>query len=412
MNEGEIIIVGTGQGGFQLAACLRQDGFGGNITLIGEEVGLPYQRPPLSKAFLRDGNLAALTLRPKEFYDKNQIALIDSAKVVKIDRAEKTAFIADGRNFNYDHLILATGSRNRIPPVKNLHLSGINQIRTWLGGKLIRKRLPNMKHAIVIGGGFIGLEFAAMARSLDIAVTIVEGQSRLMARAVSPAVSTFFTTAHEQLGTTVLTDVFASEVIDDGTGRVAGLRLSDGSDIEGDFVLVATGVEPNSELAQQAGLEVENGVVVDEYLLTADPSISALGDCCSFPEPLSGQRLRLESVQAATDHARAISHRLTRQAKPYEAVPWFWSDQGDWKLQIAGIGMGADDIEVVDKDEGGLVVFCFRDDRLVAVETVNAAPAHMASRRLLSLQRPVSKAELAASSFDVRNLMKTAVSSG
>jgi len=406
MNLNQIVIVGSGQGGFQMAASLRQDGFTGKITLIGDEPGVPYQRPPLSKGYMKEGNADKLALRPAAFYDQNDIDLIEATRVTQIDRDEKTVQLNDGRVVSYDHLILATGSRNATPPIKNLDLSGVLALRTLADAKSIRESVPDMRHAIVVGGGFIGLEFAAVARAAGVGVTVVEGAPRFMARAVSEPVSTFFQDAHKGWGSDVVLGQFVSEVLDDGQGRACGIRLADGTEIKGDTVLIAAGVVPNSELAADAGLHVSNGVEVDAFLATSDPDISALGDCCLFPEPISGTVARLESVQAATDHARTISKRLMGAPEPYAAVPWFWSDQGDKKLQIAGLNTGADDIHVVPSNEGTLVVLSFRAGDLISVETVNAAAAHMSARKLLGMGDPITKDALAAVDYDLRAYLK------
>jgi len=372
MISGGVVIVGAGQGGFQAAASLRDKGFEGKITLIGDEPGLPYQRPPLSKAYMKDGNADKLNLRPENFYATKDIDYRAQTQVVSIDRDAKMVVTHAGDRIDYDHLILATGSRNRVPPVKNLDLCGVFQMRTLEDAAGLRARLPNIKHAIVIGGGFIGLEFAAVARQAGVAVTVVEGGPRLMARAVSETTSASYLGAHEGWGTTVFLNTFADEILDDGTGYVSGLKLSDGRTVAGDAIIVAAGIVPNCEIAEHAGLSVDNGIVVDEFLVSPDdPSVSALGDCCLFPDTAVGSMIRLESVQAATDHARTIAARLTGNPQPYSAVPWFWSDQADRKLQIAGLSIGANSWEVVENTDERLVVLCFRDDEFCAVETVN-----------------------------------------
>ena len=404
MGEQRVVIIGAGQGGFQAAASLRQDAFSGAITLIGDEPGLPYQRPPLSKAYLKDGDAARLALRPEKFYADNQIDYRAGVRAAQIDRSAGAVIAAAGEAVPYDHLILATGSRNRTPPIENLALNNVFALRTLADAEALRARMPSVRHAIIIGGGFIGLEFAAVARGFDVKTTVIEGAERLMARAVSPQISAFFRTAHEQMGATLDFGRFASALL--GEGAVAGVRLSDGAEIEGDMVVVAAGVEPNVELAAAAGLSIDNGVAVDALLLTSDPAISALGDCCSFPEPTRGERVRLESVQAATDHARAISKRLTGAPAPYAAVPWFWSDQGAFKLQIAGLGTGADAFETRQSGDDALTVHAFAQDRLISIETVNAPGDHMAGRKLLGSGRALSRAQLQAADWDLRALAK------
>lgn len=386
----QIVIVGAGQGGFQAAASLRQEGYDGKIILIGEESGLPYQRPPLSKAYLKTGDADGLSLRPKSFYHKTDITYVSGTRVTRIDRTAQRVETEDAAgeaaHHPYDHLILATGTRNARPPVKGLDRT--LDLRTLKDAERLRAALDGVAQVAVIGGGFIGLEFAAVARGFGIGVSVAEGADRLMARAVSPQMSQRFLDKHVDLGTHVALGQFVQEVSE------AGVHLADGAVLGADLVLLAAGVVPNVELAEAAGLTCSNGVVVDELLLTGDPAISALGDCASFPDPRAGRHVRLESVQAATDHARLIAKRLAKGDRAsYVAVPWFWSDQADWKLQIAGLAMPAD--RAHERADG--TVLRFDGDRLTAVETVNNAKVHMKSRQLLKSIQPVTRAVFEAS---------------
>lgn len=401
MTAQRIVIVGSGHGGFQMAASLRQDGFEGEILLVGDEPGLPYQRPPLSKAYMKHGDGTRLHFRPPAFFEKNKISLMAHTRVTRIDPDGKLITTANGMTIAYDHLVLATGSRNARPPIANLELDNVLSLRNLADAADLRDRLPAASHVLVVGGGFIGMEFAAVAAASSVNVTVIEGASRLMSRAVSDTMSRRFLKDHEDRGTVVRLGQYVSGLIDDGAGDVAGARLADGSEIAGDMVLIAAGVVPNSELATEAGLAVSDGIDVDDLLRTSNPDISALGDCCNFPDPLSGRRIRLESVQAATDHARTISKRLTGQPASYSAVPWFWSDQGDLKLQIAGLASGADEQVVIEPDKGGLVVLSFSADRLVSVETVDSASPHMAARKLFASRRPVARADLAVFNYNL-----------
>ena len=394
-GQARVVIIGTGQGGFQMAASLRQEGFAGPVTLIGDEPGLPYQRPPLSKAYMADGAAERLLLKPATFYDRSALTLIE-ARATRIDRDARVVETADGGRHPYDHLVIATGARAFRPAIPGLADPAVLELRTLADAAGLRARLAGTRHAIVVGGGFIGLEFAAMARAAGVEVTVLEAAPRLMARAVSPAMSDWFLAAHRALGVEVLLDAAVAAV------EGAGVRLADGRVIAGDLVLAATGVRPNAEIAAEAGLAVENGVVVDSALLTADPAISALGDCAAFPLP-EGGRVRLESVQAAVDHARHIARRLVKgEAGDYAAVPWFWSDQGSHKLQIAGLGTGADEVLPLPAAEGQAVVLLFRQGRLAAVETVNAPAQHMAARRLIG----APKAVLETAGYDLRQATK------
>ncbi|KFI29928.1 FAD-dependent oxidoreductase [Haematobacter massiliensis] len=395
--DARVVVIGTGQGGFQVAASLRQEGFAGPVTLIGEEPGLPYQRPPLSKAYMADGEAERLLLKPAGFYDRSALTLVE-ARATGIDRETRVVQTEGGAAHPYDHLVLATGARAFRPPVPGLDADEVVELRTLADAALLRDRLARTRHAIVVGGGFIGLEFAAMARAAGVAVTVLETAPRLMARALSPAMSDWFLAAHRAMGTEVLLGACV-EAVENGRG----VRLTDGRMVAGDLVLAATGVRPNAELAAAAGLTVENGVVVDGRLLTSDPAISALGDCAAFPLP-EGGRVRLESVQAAVDHARHIARRLAKgEEADYAAVPWFWSDQGKHKLQIAGLGTGAEEVVALPQAEGQAVVLLFRAGRLAAVETVNAVPQHMAARKLIG----APQALLEAAGYDLKDALKT-----
>lgn len=383
-----IVIVGAGQGGLQAAMSLRQDGFAGSITLIGGENGLPYQRPPLSKAYLKTGDAEALRLRPKTFFAKADITLVTGVWIDRIDRVAR-AVHAGARSFPYDHLILATGTCNLRPPIPGLDRA--LDIRTLTDALKLRNMLDTPKRCAVIGGGFIGLEFAAVAAGLGHTVTVAEAAPCLMARVVSAQISDRFLTLHRDLGTDIHLNALVTEVTDNG------IVLQDGTRINADVVLLAAGVVPNASLAQDVGLRVENGIVVDDRLMTEDPAISALGDCAVFPDPATQRPVRLESVQAATDHARLISRRLMGKSDdPYAAVPWFWSDQADAKLQIAGLATPQDD--AVTSDDG--TVWRFAGDRLSAVETINNAKTHMHARKRLGGD-PIDRAALVAASFDL-----------
>lgn len=399
-----IVIIGTGQGGQQMAASLRQEGFQGEILMLGEEPGLPYQRPPLSKAYMANGNAGALLLKPASFYERSAIVLRDGVRATAIDRAAREVVTGDGARHPYDHLVIATGARNAAPPIPGLGAPGVVKLRTLADAEHIRRRLAATRHAVVVGGGFIGLEFAAMARAAGVAVTVVEAAPRLMSRALSPEMADWFLKLHLGMGSEVLLDAPVAGVLTGADGQASGVVLAGGREVSGDLVLMATGVRPNSELAEAAGLACANGILVDATLATADPAISALGDVAAFPGPL-GQPLRLESVQAAVDHARHIARRLVGgTSTPYAAVPWFWSDQGKAKLQIAGLLTNADRTVVLPQPEAAPVVLLFRDNHLAAVETVNAAGIHMAARRMIGC--PL--AQLETHDFDLRAMAKAA----
>lgn len=395
VTERGVVIVGAGQGGFQAAASLRQEGYEAPITLVGDEPGLPYQRPPLSKAYLKDGDAERLALRPAAFYETEEITVLPGVRATRIEREGHLVELADGRRLPYDKLILATGSRNRSLPVAGGGLEGVVELRTLADAQALRARLPGVTRAIVVGGGFIGLEFAAVARGLGVEVTVIEAAERVMSRVVSPPVSEHFHALHRALGVDLRLRVMAAEILGDGR-RATGVRLSDGTEIAGDLVVVAVGIVPSVELAQEAGLACADGILVDAELRTSDPDIFAIGDCVAFVPHGRGDRLRLESVQNAVDGARAVAATICGRPTPLTAVPWFWSDQGTAKLQIAGLTHHADRHEVVERGDGKLCVFCFRGGRLVGVETVNSPADHMAARKLLAARADVTPAELEA----------------
>lgn len=376
MSQPGVLILGAGQGGLQAAISLRQSGYAGPVTLVGAEPGLPYQRPPLSKAYLLEGNAEALALRPESFFTSKEVRYLPQTRAEEIDRAAREVLLSGPggtQRLPYEQLILATGTRNLRPPIAGLERA--LDLRTLEDAATLRMVLASPQRIAVIGGGFIGLEFAAVARKLGHEISVIEAAPRLMARAVSPAMSEHFARWHRAQGVALHLGQPAVAV------DAAGVTLADGSHVAAEVVLLAAGVCPNSELAEAAGLATANGVTVDAGLRTSDPAIFALGDCACFPDPRTGAPLRLESVQAATDHARLIAARIAKgETADYAALPWFWSDQGDQKLQIAGYaGPGATE-EVV--TEG--VVARFDDRGLAAVETVNNARVHMKARRLLA----------------------------
>lgn len=401
----DIVIVGSGQAGFQTAVSLRQEGFEGSIAIVGEEPGLPYQRPPLSKAYLKEGVADRLRFRDAGFFETNRILLEDGARVAEIDRHGKSVRLEDGRQLGYGHLVLATGARNRRLPIDGIDLDGVVDLRTLAHADALRDVMASTRRLVVIGGGFIGLEIAATARAMGAEVTVLEATDRLMSRVVSPPVSAHFLAAHREAGIDVRLDTMAKRVIG-ANGKASGVELQDGSSVEADLVLVAAGVVANCELAEAAGLYVHDGIRVDDRLATEDPDISALGDCASFPFGHDGMPTRLESVQNAVDQAKCLARRLTGKPERYAALPWFWSDQGPHKLQIAGLAVGADHHKEHSGGEGKLTVLCFRRGELIGVETVNAPADHMAARKLLSADQPVTLDDARAAGFDVTALFR------
>jgi 3-phenylpropionate/trans-cinnamate dioxygenase ferredoxin reductase subunit len=400
----DVLVIGAGQAGYQVAASLREKGFAGRIRLIGDEPGLPYQRPPLSKAYLTGkSDRTALNLRSDGFFKQFDIQINTEQRAVQIDRERKQVHLANKEVLPYGHLVLATGSRNRTLPIPGAELDGVLQLRSAQDADALRLRLPDLKKLVIVGAGFIGLEVAAVATSFGVEVTVLEASSRPMSRALSVPMSDFFKTAHENSGVRFGFNA-AVTGINGRDGRATSVATANGEVFPAEIVLVGVGVVANDALAAQAGLAVDNGIVVDESLLTLDPSISAIGDCAAYPQHFAGgARARLESVQNAIDHGRCVAARLTGKAHPYRAVPWFWSDQGPLKLQIAGIQTPHETTVLRgEASSGAFSVFCFRGGKLAGVESVNRAADHMIARRLLTSAAPLTPAEAADTTIDLK----------
>jgi 3-phenylpropionate/trans-cinnamate dioxygenase ferredoxin reductase subunit len=403
MADPVVAIVGAGQAGFQTAASLRQEGFGGRIVLIGDEPGLPYQRPPLSKSYLAGASgLDELLLRPEAFYETQNIDLVTGETVTAIDRRGRRLRLASGGEIPCDHVVLATGARFRPLPVPGAELDGVLPLRTLADADLLRERLAEAREVVVIGAGFIGLEFASVAIAAGAAVHIIEVTHHPMGRVVSASTSQFFTGVHRGWGAAISLGTGVARILS-AAGRLNAVETTDGRVLPADLVLVCIGVVPNAELAGDAGLAVDNGIVVDEYLATGAADIAAIGDCANFPTRFAAGRVRLESVQNGVDQARAVAARIAGKPAPYDKVPWFWSDQGELKLQIAGITAGHDAAVVRgDPESGSFSVFCFRDGRLIGVESVNRPADHIVARRLLAGDPRLMPEQAADESFDLR----------
>ena len=403
MPNSVVAILGAGQAGFQTAASLRDSGFEGRVVLFGDEPVLPYQRPPLSKSYLAgQSGVEDLWLRPAEFYARQEIDLVSGDPVMAIDPGRRRFRLASGIEFSWDHLVLATGARCRALSIPGAELDGVVTLRTLADADGLRGRLNEASEVVVVGAGFIGLEFASVALACGAYVHVIEITHHPMGRVVSAPISRFFTEAHRLWGAEVALGTGVTRILGNA-GRVSGVETSDGRRISADLVLICIGVVPNAELARGAGLEFDNGIVVDEYLTTRDPSISAIGDCASFPTPFAIARVRLESVQNAVDQARNVADRLTGQPAPYQKVPWFWSDQGDLKLQIAGITTGHDrSVLRGNPGDRNFSVFCFRMGRLIGVESVNRTADHVVARRLLVGDSELAPDQAADEAYDLR----------
>lgn len=399
-----IVIIGAGQAGAQAVASLRGEGYTGAITMIGDEAYAPYQRPPLSKAYLM-GKLerARLFLKPDSFYREAGCELILDASVTAIDRTAKAVTLNDGRTLAYDKLLIATGTRVRTIRCPGSELAGIHYLRSIADVDALQAVFQSGKKLAVVGGGYIGLEVAAVAVKHGLDVTVFEAMERVMARAVSRPVSDFFEAEHRKAGVKLLlnTGVEAFE----GEGRVTAVRAG-GNLYPADIVLVGIGVLPNKELAEAAGLACRDGIVVDKTAATADPAIFAAGDC-TWHEGREGLHLRLESVQNAIDQAKHAAAAMVGKPKPYSEVPWFWSDQYDLKLQIAGL-FRAGDRAVLRGDPASrkFAIFHLRDGIMAAVESVNTPQEYLVGRKLIGEGARVDAERLADLSIPMKNIVQ------
>jgi len=405
MSSASILIVGAGHAGVQAAASLREEGFGGDVILLSDEKELPYQRPPLSKAFLKgEMDVHGLPLRAEAFFRDQRIDLRRGVRAIRIDRASRRVETSDGGVIGYGHLILATGARQRRLDIPGVDLPGVFALRSIADATAIRERIGPASKVVIIGAGFIGLEIGATATGLGAEATIVE-IARPMGRAVSPLMSDFFLKAHRAFGARVILGLGVAAI--EGSEKAEAVALTDGEVLPADLVVVAVGVTAEDALARSCGLECANGVVVDEFLRTSDPSISAIGDCVDFPNAALGFRTRLESVQNAVDQGRCVAARLAGKPAPYDALAWFWSDQGDLKLQIAGLSHGVDQWAVRgDSAARAFSAFGFRAGKLAAVESVNRAGDHAAAKRIIGTTKTLTPEEAASPAFDLRALAK------
>lgn len=427
-----VVIVGGGQAAMQTVDSLRREGFEGGITLVSAESWLPYQRPPLSKKYLA-GALDAdrLFFRPEAFYADRDVTLLLDTRVTAIDRVARNVRLEHGHqgghagghdegnneddneaghkgnrnnSLPYDALVLATGARVRTLEVPGAQLPGVCSLRSLDDADVLRSKLANAGSVAIIGAGFIGLEVAAVGRELGLAVTVIEREERVLPRSVSPIVSEFLQDVHTRNGVTLRLGVGVSRIL--GETEATGVALSDGTEVASDLVLVGVGVVPNVELAQAAGLACDDGICVDPHCRTADPTIFAVGDCTQHFNPIYRRKLRLESVQNAVDQARVAAANLVGRKVVYSEVPWFWSDQFDIKLQMAGLASGYNDIVVRGRRETAqFSVFYFDNNTLLAVDSVNRPADHMAGRKLLSAGVQVSPDMAADEDLNLKDLI-------
>lgn len=397
------VVIGAGQAGQALVTKLRKDGFEGQITLIGEEPVPPYERPPLSKAYLLgEQALERLFLRPEQFYADQNITLRLGHAVDRIDPVAKT--IESGSDtISYDKLALTTGSvPRRLPAAIGGDLDGVYTVRTLADVDAMANEFTKGRKLLVVGGGYIGLEAAAVASKLGLQVTVVEMADRILQRVAATETSDHIRALHQNHGVTIKEGVGLVRLT--GDGRVTGAELSDGSSLDSDFVIVGVGIVPDTRLAETAGVELDNGIKTDEHSRTSDPNIWAAGDCASFPQ--NGGRIRLESVGNAIDQAENAAANMMGANEPYVAKPWFWSDQYDMKLQIAGLNSGYDNIVTRPGVNGSISFWYYQGDTLLAVDAMNDARAYMLGKRLIEAGKSPDKSAIENPETDLKSLLR------
>ena len=404
-TDDHCVIIGGSHAAAQLAPSLRQSGWEGKITIISADPFPPYHRPPLSKAYL-DGSsgLEQLQIRPAQFYEKNNIDLLLGSAVTSIDRENKQVVLHDGGTIPYTKLAITTGARVRKIDFPGSDLNGVGYLRDMNDVDQIKHFMGPGKSAVIIGGGYIGLETAASLRKKGMEVTVLEAMPRVLQRVTTEEISAFYTRIHTEEGVNIITEASVQSI--NGGKHVESVSLADGRELKADLVVIGVGVIPETELAEAAGLEIDNGIVVNEFAQTNDPDIVAAGDCTNHYNPIYDRRIRLESVQNATDQAKVAANTICGKMVPYRALPWFWSDQFDLKLQIAGLSQGFDQVVIRgDTSEGrSFAAFYLADGKLLAVDAINRPQEFMLARKFLSEIKEVDPARLVDESITIKEV--------
>lgn len=400
-----VVIVGGGQAAGEAASELRKQGFEGRVVIVSDESQPPYKRPPLSKAYLAGAvEQAQLFVMQPSILEKHRIEFMGGARVASIDRVGQAVVLADGQRFTYDRLVLATGGRARPLPIPGADAANVFLLRSIDDVTRIRARCAEGKRVVIVGGGFIGLEVAAVLLKQGLHVTVLEGLDRVLARVTAPEVSAFFERVHREAGVTVHTGAQVAELV--GAPEVTAVKLADGREIVADFVIAGIGLIANTELAAEAGLVVDNGIVVDEFAQTSDPLIYAAGDCTNHPSAFLGRRVRLESVQNAMEQGRAVARNLMGNTEAYQNVPWFWSDQFDLKLQMVGISTGYEQLVLRGdpQTERSFAAFYLKGGKLVAADAVSRPKDFMFAKKLVAAGAVVDPAVLADPEASLKDL--------
>lgn len=400
------ILVGASHASAQMVASLRQHGWDGDIELVGDEPWLPYHRPPLSKTFLAgDKTIEDVLIRPAAAYEKAGVTTHLGMRVTALDPETMSVTLHDNTVMHASHIVLATGGQARRLPIPGADLDGVHVLRNAADVQAIKTRAIAGARVVIIGGGYIGLETAASLNKLGLIVTLLETEERVLARVTGPALSYFYQRIHAEEGVDILTGAMAVSI--QGETEVTGVTLSDGREIVADLVIVGVGITPETTLATDAGLAVENGVLVNEFCQTSHQSIYAIGDCSRQYNALYKKRLRLESIQNATDQAKTAAASICGKPEPHVALPWFWSDQYDLKLQIAGLSQGFDDLVIRGNPDAGrsFAAFYFADSKLIACDAINRPLEFMVAKKLLAEGRSVDSAQLCDETVDLKTLL-------
>lgn len=400
-----VVIIGAGHAAGQAVASLRQEGFEGTIVVVGEESVVPYQRPPLSKKFLAgEIGIDRVLFKPVDFYAKAEAEMILDTRVETVDTAARKVVLEGGRTLDYGKLIFTTGGRVRKLACPGAELPGVNYLRSIADVEAIRAHFKPGARLVIVGGGYIGLEVAAVAVKHDIDVTVLEMAPTVLGRVTCREVAEFFQRVHREEGVKILTDTALAGI--EGADHVTGVKTGTGEIIPADFVIAGIGILPNVELAQEAGITCNNGIVVDELCRTSDENVYAAGDCTFHPNPIYDVELRLESVHNALEQAKTAAAHICGKDKPYGQVPWFWSDQYDLKLQIAGLSQGYDDVVIRGDITGrSFAAFYMKDGRMIAVDAVNRAPEFMMSKMMLQKGQSAPAEKLADESIEMKDML-------
>lgn len=400
------VVIGASHAAAAFVTGLRQDGWEGRIQVIGDEPYIPYHRPPLSKALLAgEKTLEEIYIRPQDIYTKANIEFMLGVRAARIDRANKKVMLENGVGVSYDKLALMVGSRVRKVTVPGHDLDGIHYLRDFGDVSRIKTHVKPGGNAVIVGGGYIGLEAAAVLKKLGMKVTVLEMMDRVLQRVTAPEISEFYTRIHTEEGVTIRCKVGATGF--EGTGRVERVICNDGTTHAADLVIIGIGIIPNMEIAQEAGLKTENGIVVDDRARTSDPDIVAAGDCAWHYNAIYDRWLRLESVQNANDQARIAASTVAGLDKAYSALPWFWSDQYDLKLQIAGLNQGYEQVIVRGDRTGGrsFAAFYVKNNNVIAVDSVNRPAEFMVGKRLITEKVVIDSARLADESVSMKDMI-------